>query len=219
MSTSETKPENCSSALQCTSIDDLMPYLVTVTILRGENLAIMDCTTSDPYVEVEFNDKKIGKTPVVKRNHLTPVWNYTLKIGLFHLHQHLIFKVYDEDTHKEDDIMGLIDIDLTSRRNFDGNEHKFAVMKANDPDLEAQGFIYLSFTVEKRSAHCKVKEITKKSQTLNNPSGINFYLTQYYHLHFNCRTTLKERLLCKICFSKRISIKLSRRWLVQKPSE
>ena len=52
---------------QQAEIGALYPFHVSISIDSCEDLAIHDLTTSDPYVSLKCNDKRIGKTSTIQR--------------------------------------------------------------------------------------------------------------------------------------------------------
>ena len=83
------------------------PYSLNVTIHKAENLAIADFTSSDPYVVLLLDEKDIGRTPTVYRS-LNPSWEAKFVIPLTHIHSTLTFRIFDEDSGKNDDILGVV---------------------------------------------------------------------------------------------------------------
>lgn len=90
------------------------PYKLTVRVIEAENLPIADITTSDPYVNVMLGDKLMERTKTVKRNHLHPVWNEEFELPVLHRNTFVEFRLFDEDVGDDDDLMGLVSIELSN---------------------------------------------------------------------------------------------------------
>ncbi|CAA0820556.1 phosphoglucomutase- putative / glucose phosphomutase- putative [Striga hermonthica] len=84
--------------------------LLKIRVLRGNNLAVRDTMTSDPYVVVECGSQRV-KTEVVQDN-CNPVWNEDLTIYVKDLNAPINIFVYDKDTFTYDDNMGNAKIDI-----------------------------------------------------------------------------------------------------------
>jgi C2 domain len=124
------------------------PFTVTVVIHSAHNLAIADFTTSDPYVILQVDKKEIGRTPTIFRN-LNPVWESKFVIPLTHVHSTLTFRIFDEDSGKNDDIMGVVTVDLCTLYMNEVLEKKYPLRQRDDaPDL-AKGKLSFSVFIEK----------------------------------------------------------------------
>eukprot|EP01038_Epipyxis_sp_PR26KG_P006726 gene6726-9219_t len=88
------------------------PYKLVIVILDGTNLPIADTLSSDPYVVLFLDNKKIGKTRTIRKT-LNPVWEQLFRTDLLHIKSKLKLRVYDEDFGKDDDLMGIVTIDLS----------------------------------------------------------------------------------------------------------
>ncbi|WOL17493.1 protein C2-DOMAIN ABA-RELATED 11 [Canna indica] len=84
--------------------------LLKVVIVRGNNLAIRDFTSSDPYVVVKLG-KQTAKTKVIN-SCLNPVWNEELTFYVKEPLGVLKLEVFDRDRFKFDDKMGRAFLDL-----------------------------------------------------------------------------------------------------------
>lgn len=116
------------------------PFKLLITVHSAENLPIADYTTSDPYIVAYVGDRLIGKTKVIKRNHLNPKWNETLPhVNLLHTNHELEFKIFDEDVGKDDDLMGTVKLELKDVPS-DGS-----VLRKRFPMVCAPGFKSKSF--------------------------------------------------------------------------
>ncbi|XP_059670975.1 multiple C2 domain and transmembrane region protein 7-like isoform X2 [Cornus florida] len=82
---------------------------LNIHIHRGEDLAIRDRKSSDPYVIVRMGEKEL-KTKVVKRN-VNPEWNEDLILCVTDTSLLIKLAVYDKDTFK-DDAMGDAEFDI-----------------------------------------------------------------------------------------------------------
>uniref|UniRef100_A0A6N2MJE5 C2 domain-containing protein n=1 Tax=Salix viminalis TaxID=40686 RepID=A0A6N2MJE5_SALVM len=76
--------------------------LLRIRVKRGNNLAVRDLGTSDPY--------KL-KTRVVKKN-CNPEWNEELTLSITDLNAPINLTVFDKDRFTVDDKMGEADIDI-----------------------------------------------------------------------------------------------------------
>ncbi|KAL6529969.1 ornithine aminotransferase [Orobanche minor] len=81
-----------------------MPGLLRVTVVRGIKLAVRDARSSDPYVIVRMGKQKL-KTRVVKNN-VNPEWNEELTLVVADPSLPLKLQVYDRDMFTPDDKMG-----------------------------------------------------------------------------------------------------------------
>lgn len=84
--------------------------LINVKILKGNNLAVRDMVSSDPYVILSLGHQSV-KTRVVKNN-LNPVWNEKLMLSIPDCIPPLKLLVYDKDTFTTDDFMGEAEINI-----------------------------------------------------------------------------------------------------------
>lgn len=124
------------------------PFSVTVVIHSAHNLAIADFTTSDPYVILLLDKKEIGRTPTIFRN-LNPIWESKFVIPVTHVHSTLTFRIFDEDSGKNDDIMGVVTVDLCTLYMNEVLEKKYPLRQREDaPDL-AKGKLSFSVLIEK----------------------------------------------------------------------
>ena len=139
------------------------PFTVTVVIHSAHNLAIADFTTSDPYVILQVDKKEIGRTPTIFRN-LNPVWESKFVIPLTHVHSTLTFRIFDEDSGKNDDIMGVVTVDLCTLYMNEVLEKKYPLRQREDaPDL-AKGKLSFSVFIEK----CETLIRIEKNDTASN---------------------------------------------------
>ncbi|KAM7524288.1 hypothetical protein LguiA_014190 [Lonicera macranthoides] len=83
--------------------------LLRIKVQKGINLAVRDCTTSDPYVIVRMGKWKL-KTRVVKKT-LNPEWNEDLTFAIADPTLPIHLEVYDKDTFL-DDKMGDAEIEI-----------------------------------------------------------------------------------------------------------
>ncbi|XP_059642559.1 protein C2-DOMAIN ABA-RELATED 4-like [Cornus florida] len=84
--------------------------LVRIHVQRGINLAVRDCTSSDPYVVVRMGKQKL-KTRVVNKD-INPEWNEDLTLSIADPNLPIKLSVYDKDTFTLDDKMGDAEIDI-----------------------------------------------------------------------------------------------------------
>lgn len=89
------------------------PYTLFLVVGSAEKLAIGDYTSSDPYVTVAIDNKKIGKTTTVYKN-LSPTWDASFIIPLFHTHHTMTLTIYDEDIDSNDDFLGALEFRIDS---------------------------------------------------------------------------------------------------------
>ncbi|CAN6195335.1 unnamed protein product [Urochloa humidicola] len=84
--------------------------LLKVVVARGQNLAVRDFTSSDPYVIVRAADTA-AKTKVIN-SCLNPVWNEEMTFPMKEPVGVIKFEVFDWDRFKYDDKMGHAFLDL-----------------------------------------------------------------------------------------------------------
>lgn len=89
------------------------PYKLLIVIYSAQNLAVADITTSDPYVIVYVAEKFIGRTKTIYKNHINPFWNEAFPVGLLHVNSVLHLRLFDEDANTDDDLMGVVNIDIS----------------------------------------------------------------------------------------------------------
>lgn len=124
------------------------PYSLTVIIHKAEHLAIADYTSSDPYVTLLLDKKEIGRTPTVYRN-LNPTWEAQYVIPLTHIHSLLTFRVFDEDSGKNDDILGVVIVDLSTLYINELIERHSPLKQRDDSDDLAKGKLCFSIFIER----------------------------------------------------------------------
>eukprot|EP01031_Cornospumella_fuschlensis_P027295 gene27295-32967_t len=88
------------------------PYKLHIIVRGATNLPIADFTTSDPYVVAYVGEKSIGQTKTIFRNHLRPIWEEVIECNLLHTKNVLKFKIFDEDTGKDPDLLGCVEVSL-----------------------------------------------------------------------------------------------------------
>ena len=76
---------------------------ISLTLVFGQNLAIKDIETSDPYIKFKIGKNKY-KTSIIK-NTLDPIWNETFT-GEVNVGDKIKFKCYDYDKLSKNDSMG-----------------------------------------------------------------------------------------------------------------
>ncbi|KAM9780240.1 perforin-1-like [Neosynchiropus ocellatus] len=81
---------------------------VILTVQKGSGLWGDHTTATDGYVKVFFNNKQVGRTPVIYNNN-NPHWAMTFDIGTQDLTQgnKVKFEVWDEDNKWDDDRLGV----------------------------------------------------------------------------------------------------------------
>ena len=124
------------------------PFVVTIVVHSARNLAIADFTSSDPYVILLLDKKEIGRTPTVYRN-LNPVWETTFTVPLTHIHATVVFRIFDEDAGKNDDILGVVTIDLSTLYMNEILEKSYPVKQREDSNELAKGNLNFSVHVAK----------------------------------------------------------------------
>ena len=132
------------------SISDLCPYRVSVTVERAENLmaANHDGLSSDPYVKLSSNKKVIGTTKVIKKR-LSPTWNTIFEFSVISLRCSLIFEIYDENSSRDDELMGSVELDLSANERG-ANSAEGLKLKANvrHPLMGDQGFLFVCIKID-----------------------------------------------------------------------
>jgi hypothetical protein len=92
------------------------PYTLSVGINKAENLPVADFIQSDPYVYYHLGEEQkqiIGRTKTIYRNKDLPIWNETFVTHLMNKSQFLYFHIFDTDKGKDDDLLGIVQIDLS----------------------------------------------------------------------------------------------------------
>lgn len=72
-----------------------------------------DIHSSDPYCILLIGSKRVGKTSV-HRWTVNPTWNETFTVPLLHLKHRLVIEVWDHDSMGSHDILGMIELDLST---------------------------------------------------------------------------------------------------------
>lgn len=84
---------------------------VLVTLHKGEDLPSADPNGySDPYVKFKLHDKSHKST--IKRFTLNPAWNEKFEWFRVPVQEILECKVFDNDTLSEDDMLGIVEVDI-----------------------------------------------------------------------------------------------------------
>lgn len=104
------------------SKESKLPYLVRVAVKKGEDLAIRDRNSSDPYCKVYLGEET-KQTRIIDKN-LNPVWNEQFDFYCKARPDKIRFKVKDHDALGKDEDMGEISLPLLDMwlkaTNFDG---------------------------------------------------------------------------------------------------
>ncbi|GMH58109.1 hypothetical protein TL16_g02539 [Triparma laevis f. inornata] len=107
---------------------------VTLSITEAKGLGKADLIgTSDPFVEVEFNGKVIGKTKT-RQNTCNPFWaneNFELEMENGDKRK-LVLRLYDEDDNEKSEFLGLAEFSADELQIFKHNEK---VVKALEVDV------------------------------------------------------------------------------------
>jgi hypothetical protein len=109
------------------------PYKLHIHVISAENLPIADLTTSDPYVTIMLSEKLEGRTKTVYRNR-NPNWDEKFNLKLLNRRAVLVLKVFDEDSGKDDDLMGNIYIDLSQLSLDQMVQKKYSIVAAGTFD-------------------------------------------------------------------------------------
>uniref|UniRef100_A0A3Q2YCX9 Multiple C2 and transmembrane domain containing 1 n=1 Tax=Hippocampus comes TaxID=109280 RepID=A0A3Q2YCX9_HIPCM len=80
-------------------------YQLDIVLKKGNNLAIRDRTTSDPYVKFKIAGKEVFRSKTIHKN-LNPVWDERATLLVESLRDPLYVKVFDYDFGLQDDFMG-----------------------------------------------------------------------------------------------------------------
>jgi C2 domain len=169
------------------------PFVVTIVVHSARNLAIADFTSSDPYVILLLDKKEIGRTPTVYRN-LNPNWEVTFTVPLTHIHATVVFRIFDEDAGKNDDILGVVTIDLSTLYMNEILEKSYPVRQREDSNELAKGNLNFSVHIGKCEDLIRIQHNTNfnpdvyyetsailkeemekclKQSNANNASGVN----------------------------------------------
>ena len=143
------------------------PYSLNVTIHKAENLAIADFTSSDPYVVLLLDEKDIGRTPTVYRS-LNPSWEAKFVIPLTHIHSTLTFRIFDEDSGKNDDILGVVAVDLSTLYINELLEKSTPLRLRDDGDDLAKGRLGFSIFIERNDTLIKIEKNDTSSMAVSN---------------------------------------------------
>jgi len=84
-----------------------------VVVVEARNLQVADTMTgsSDPYIVINLSGQ-VSKTTTIPVN-LNPIWKETYMFVKRHTDRVLEITVYDEDDFTQDDIIGMVDIDIS----------------------------------------------------------------------------------------------------------
>uniref|UniRef100_A0A3B4AHP1 C2 domain-containing protein n=1 Tax=Periophthalmus magnuspinnatus TaxID=409849 RepID=A0A3B4AHP1_9GOBI len=88
-------------------------YQLDIILKKGNNLAIRDRTTSDPYVKFKLGGKEVFRSKTIHKN-LNPVWDERVSLLVESLREPLYVKVFDYDFGLQDDFMGSAYLHLES---------------------------------------------------------------------------------------------------------
>ncbi|KAI4299583.1 hypothetical protein L6164_033028 [Bauhinia variegata] len=84
--------------------------LLRIHVEKGENLAVRDVVSSDPYIIIKMGKQKL-KTRVVNQN-INPEWNDDLTLSITDPNLPVQLFVYDKDRFSLDDKMGDAEFDI-----------------------------------------------------------------------------------------------------------
>ena len=143
------------------------PYTLTVIVHSADHLAIADYTSSDPYVILLLDKKEIGRTPTVYRN-LNPNWEIKFVVPLTHVHSILTFRVFDEDSGKNDDIMGVVTLDLSTLYMNELLERHYPLKQKEDSEDLAKGKLSFSIFIEKCETLIRIEKSDLSSLIVSN---------------------------------------------------
>ncbi|KAJ1430645.1 hypothetical protein B484DRAFT_479142 [Ochromonadaceae sp. CCMP2298] len=87
------------------------PFKLQIIVHGAESLPIADYTASDPYVKILIGGRLEGRTKTVFRD-LNPSWNELFNVKLLHRRAVITLQVYDADVGKDDDLLGVVSINL-----------------------------------------------------------------------------------------------------------
>lgn len=133
------------------------PFLLTIVVHSAHKLAIADFTSSDPYVILLLDKKEIGRTPTIYRN-LNPVWGVKFVVPLTHVHSVLTFRLYDEDSGKNDDILGVTSVDLSTLYKNEVLEKNYPLRQREDSEELAKGTLSFSLHVGKSETLIRIMQ-------------------------------------------------------------
>lgn len=133
------------------SISDLFPYRVSVAVVCAESLMVAnyDGMSSDPYVQLSSNKKIIGTTRVI-HNKLSPTWNETFEFTVISLRCSLIFRIYDDNSRRDDVLMGSVELDLKSANERGANCEEGLKLKEkvqHPQHSKSQGFLFVCIKI------------------------------------------------------------------------
>ena len=118
-----------------------------------KQLPVADVSSSDPYVVLKIGNRIVGRSPVVRFS-LSPVWNYTVTVPLLHLSYSVIMEIWDHDDIGEHDIMGQIEIDLSSLPTTDvAVEIESPLERAHHSAIKPRGTVTYSVRIKVRQTN------------------------------------------------------------------
>ena len=94
---------------------------LTIYIQQAQNLPVMDSNgKSDPFVKLKINDNRgnilSGKTSIIPET-LNPKWYQSFTFNNIPINETLKIEIYDFDKLRRDDLMGDLEILLTTQSN------------------------------------------------------------------------------------------------------
>ena len=120
VSVSESRAMDMQAASPSTNKRNNSPYKVAVCIHEAENLmSLPDTGTCDPYIIAMIDDKIVGQSSTVSRNHSNPSWEEYFETPLLHCNSKLYLNVLHNRSSEGmsrdyDYILGVIAIDLST---------------------------------------------------------------------------------------------------------
>jgi hypothetical protein len=141
-------------------------------IHSAENLAIVDC---DPYVQVSVDDKVLGQTEAISRNHISPVWEEAFETPLLHNQCRLNMKVFSKDRNRlSDELMGVVCIDLLAVVLNETQRWKYPLEQAGE-HIKAKGALTFSLHLFKNDAMIR---IVKKPPEENEQTDLDKFVDE-----------------------------------------
>lgn len=100
---------------QSAEVHNIAPYTFSAMVHRGQDLAVADFSSSDPYILFALNGAVVARTPTIYKS-LNPVWEFPFPdVKMYSIvDSKIIFQLFSEDRRRNDVLLGEININLST---------------------------------------------------------------------------------------------------------